>query len=625
MPIHAHKSRVQQTKVEEIEMVELNSGSGGQQQAPALQQQQQQQQHQQQQQQQQHQQGGLNSTSTTSGTSGVVQVSLSGSTGAVPPSGVLGIGRAGVLETQVRGQWYRVFVSLEDDYLSITLDESCENASSLNGNINNNNIDSLNDPDVPDSVANQKRIVRVVKSDNNGLGISIKGGKENKMPILISKIFKGMAADATEQLYVGDAILAVNGEDLREATHDEAVKALKRAGKVVELEVKYLREVTPYFRKASIIQEVGWELQRGFLSAAPPPPKSPPRADTRYLPLQLCRLTRSHPSSDPEGRTLELHSPDGVHECWLRALDNAEANAWFNALHSALAALTQKALRLASALPDPPQLQHIGWLARRHCLQNGRGSSESSEDGAGSSASTSRGAGGSGFGMGMTGGCSGGWRSVFGAVSGRELRLYECAPWSPEAWASPSITCPLIATRLVSSSTPRQGEAAAGSSSGVASQTQHGGTFAVRVGTIDGVVTHHLRAETRRDLAAWARAIVQGCHTAAHSLREYAVRCVWQGRVCQLVVHHEEGFALYAADSRSVGSGVSPGSSPAPLWRRSFDKLRLSADDSNRLLWLDFDGEDGEIELDLGSCPKPMVFVLHNFLSAKIHRLGLTA
>ncbi|CAG9815889.1 unnamed protein product [Phaedon cochleariae] len=51
------------------------------------------------------------------------------------------------------------------------------------------------------------------------------------MPILISKIFKGMAADQTDQLYVGDAILSVNGEDLRDATHDEAVKALKRAGK----------------------------------------------------------------------------------------------------------------------------------------------------------------------------------------------------------------------------------------------------------------------------------------------------------------------------------------------------------------------------------------------------------
>ncbi|XP_014228430.1 beta-1-syntrophin isoform X2 [Trichogramma pretiosum] len=593
--------------------------------------------------------------------------------------------RAGVLETQVRGQWYRVYVSLEDDYLSISLDESCDSsgsqASSIgdgastatagssgggnnglsNGNSslgaaaasstsNNNNNNSagdsccLGDPDVPDSVANQKRTVRVVKSDNNGLGISIKGGKENKMPILISKIFKGMAADLTEQLYVGDAILAVNGEDLREATHDEAVKALKRAGKVVELEVKYLREVTPYFRKASIIQEVGWELQRGFLSATPPPPKSPPRADTRYLPLQLCRLTRSHPSVDPEGRVLELHSPDGVHECWLRASDSAEANVWFNALHSALAALTHKALRLASALPDPPQLQHIGWLARRHCIQNGRANSESSDDGGGVNvAGASARLYGTTSGMSMSGGggsnCAGGWRSVFAAVSGRELRLYECAPWSPEAWASPSITCPLIATRLVSSTTTTtnnakqqpqpEGAACSSITTGSQQQQQYGATFAVRVGTIDGVITHNLRAETRRDLAAWARAIVQGCHAAAHSLREYTVRCLWQGKPCQLVVHHEEGFALYAAGTRAT-NGLVAGSAATlgghqPLWRRSFDKLRMSADDGTRLLWLDFIGDDTEIELDLESCPKPIVFVLHNFLSAKIHRLGLSA
>lgn len=92
--------------------------------------------------------------------------------------------------------------------------------------------------DVTPEVSSFKRTVRVVKEENNGLGISIKGGRENKMPILISKIFKGMAADKTGQLYVGDAILSVNGEDLREASHDEAVRALKRAGRIVELEVR---------------------------------------------------------------------------------------------------------------------------------------------------------------------------------------------------------------------------------------------------------------------------------------------------------------------------------------------------------------------------------------------------
>jgi hypothetical protein len=33
------------------------------------------------------------------------------------------------------------------------------------------------------------------------------------------------------------------------------------------LTVKYLREVTPYFRKASVLADVGWELQTGFLGA----------------------------------------------------------------------------------------------------------------------------------------------------------------------------------------------------------------------------------------------------------------------------------------------------------------------------------------------------------------------
>ncbi|RNA16725.1 alpha-1-syntrophin [Brachionus plicatilis] len=101
---------------------------------------------------------------------------------------------------------------------------------------------------VPDDVAKQaKRFVRVSKTDTSGLGISIKGGRENKMPILISKIFAGMAADLTGQLYVGDAILSVNGVDITDVSHDEAVQLLKKAGKTVDLEVKYLKEVIPYF------------------------------------------------------------------------------------------------------------------------------------------------------------------------------------------------------------------------------------------------------------------------------------------------------------------------------------------------------------------------------------------
>lgn len=153
--------------------------------------------------------------------------------------------RSGKLELYVRQQWCPAQVTIGEDSITLTLDEQPENnaaaatSTTTSGAGSSSSSWSRTDPSQPHppaDLAGHKRVVRLYKEDANGLGISIKGGRENKMPILISKIFAGMAADKTNQLYVGDAILSVNGEDLRDATHDDAVKALKRAGKVVDLE-----------------------------------------------------------------------------------------------------------------------------------------------------------------------------------------------------------------------------------------------------------------------------------------------------------------------------------------------------------------------------------------------------
>ncbi|XP_018785455.1 PREDICTED: beta-1-syntrophin [Bactrocera latifrons] len=600
------------------------------------------------------------------------------------PSGM----RCGTLETRVRGAWYRVLVTLETDFLAISLDESCDaaaisvdqsttlngtlgsNHSGHNGSIpssasmqgmggtgtstgngadtdctdngggsanggdhllNNNTLDNgLDMCDVPDHVANQKRHVRIIKSDNNGLGISIKGGRENRMPILISKIFRGMAADQAKGLYVGDAILSVNGEELREATHDEAVRALKRAGRVVDLEVKFLREVTPYFRKASIISEVGWELQRAFLCplgpgapTSPPAPKITPRADTRYIPLQLTHLARNLKYIDPENRCIELHSPDGVHSCILRATDSAEALIWFNALHSAMCGSTQRALTDANrALMNViGELKHIGWLSRRLSGGStsggvGGGSSGSGGGGGGSSASAIGGGGAGDLPSGRSSSESSDendkWQPIFVAVTEREFRIYESAPWSVEAWGRPLESFALATTRL----------AGAGNNSSLNGQQTT--VFCVRCGTTRGVLVYWLRSETHRDMAAWARALVQGSHNAVNYQREFSFRCLYQGRQCQLVVHLNRGFCLYDCSGFSAAAAagvvVPPNQAKTQLWQFPFDKLKGSADDGIRMLYLDF-GDDGEIELDMECCPKPVVFVVHNCLSAKVHSI----
>lgn len=145
--------------------------------------------------------------------------------------------RTSFAEILIRNSWLPITLELLDDSLRIILNDSFEK---LKGSV---------DFDVPDrnnQQSNRKRTVLITKKPGEGLGISIKGGKENRMPILISKIFRGLAADSTSKLFVGDAILSVNNQNLREATHDEAVQALKNAGETVNLEGNLLEKIPEF-------------------------------------------------------------------------------------------------------------------------------------------------------------------------------------------------------------------------------------------------------------------------------------------------------------------------------------------------------------------------------------------
>ncbi|TMW44518.1 hypothetical protein DOY81_010402 [Sarcophaga bullata] len=67
----------------------------------------------------------------------------------------------------------------------------------------------------------KERMVQITRQKQGGLGLSIKGGAEHKLPILISRIYKDQAADITGQLFVGDAIIKVNGEYITACPHDD--------------------------------------------------------------------------------------------------------------------------------------------------------------------------------------------------------------------------------------------------------------------------------------------------------------------------------------------------------------------------------------------------------------------
>ncbi|XP_048841512.1 Golgi-associated PDZ and coiled-coil motif-containing protein isoform X2 [Brienomyrus brachyistius] len=84
------------------------------------------------------------------------------------------------------------------------------------------------------------RKVVLSKEDHEGLGISITGGKEHGVPILISEIHPAQPAERCGGLHVGDAILAVNSINLRDAKHKEAVNILSQQRGEIEFEVVYV-------------------------------------------------------------------------------------------------------------------------------------------------------------------------------------------------------------------------------------------------------------------------------------------------------------------------------------------------------------------------------------------------
>ncbi|KRX55742.1 Beta-1-syntrophin [Trichinella sp. T9] len=528
-----------------------------------------------------------------------------------PYKEMVSLTRSSYLELFCQQQWHRVSATLDETALVLTIDQTC----------GENGDDSDTAISAPDKLVNEKRTVRILKSDNSGLGISIKGGRENKMPILISKIFKGMAADATRQLYVGDAILSVNGESLREATHDEAVRVLKRAGKIVDLEVKYIREVMPYFCKRNVLQEIVWD-DDGLTSRSTL--KSRARSDIKvqqkfvhfhcttsntsvvisdYLVENVLFDTwqfstsgsrtatdRNWLSKSTKFHNTEVNLKKIIHYYnyyyysflfGFRCSNAQEASAWFLSINSCMESLmTQANAEVNLMLGGVPEVKLMGWLCEK--TQNSDGTEQ--------------------------------WSPIFAAVSQHDLLFYDHCPPSKADWANPYGSCPLIATRLVHT-TSRSNPVISGLTDII--------SFTTRTGTKQGVETHIFRLQTHRDLASWVKTIVHTTYEACTLIREISCPCVWRNNDCQVILHCDDGITLLSANSSGLepgGGGTSAANQPPVLWKQPYETIRSTGDDGQRFFWIDFGGELGEQELDLLGSPKPLVFILHSFLSAKVYR-----
>ncbi|XP_041133960.1 inaD-like protein [Polyodon spathula] len=93
------------------------------------------------------------------------------------------------------------------------------------------------DPATCPIVPGQETVIDISKGCS-GLGLSIVGGRDTQLDaIVIHEVYEEGAAARDGRLWAGDQILQVNGVDLRSATHEDAISALRQTPQQVRLTV----------------------------------------------------------------------------------------------------------------------------------------------------------------------------------------------------------------------------------------------------------------------------------------------------------------------------------------------------------------------------------------------------
>ncbi|XP_061200270.1 tyrosine-protein phosphatase non-receptor type 3 isoform X1 [Neopsephotus bourkii] len=135
--------------------------------------------------------------------------------------------------------------------------------------------------DKNDLVEGDLLLVRIIPDEDGKFGFNLKGGVDQKMPLVVSRITPGSPADkCIPKLNEGDQIVLINGRDISEHTHDQVVMFIKASRE------SHTRELALLVRRKVVKQFVE--------------PKSEDEADSHNLPESLLPIC-----SEYSGDTLE--------------------------------------------------------------------------------------------------------------------------------------------------------------------------------------------------------------------------------------------------------------------------------------------------------------------------------
>ncbi|KAM5251427.1 gamma-2-syntrophin isoform 4-T10 [Hipposideros larvatus] len=488
---------------------------------------------------------------------------------------------AALLHDEASGNTYAVRLKLTKEVLTIqTQDVICVSDSNRSAN---------------------HRTVTLRRQPVGGLGLSIKGGAEYRVPVVISKIFKDHAADQTGMLFIGDAVLQVNGINVENATHEEVVTLLRNAGDEVTVTVEHLREAPSFLklplgspgppsahssRVSSPLFDSGLHLNGNSSHTAPSSPPSPvanePKYQKRWLdawsvPLSMARISRYRAGAEKlRSDAFEVLALDGVSTGLLQFPSAQEHTDWLRAVSANIRDLMLQTVEMTNKCCSPcEQVVHMGWVSER--LEDADRSQT--------------------------------FRPTFLALKGPSLYAFSTPPVSTLDWVRAEKAYNLCEV-LFKVDKPRLPDACCSRTNlgfrdlDFGDQGPH--CFSVMVGRGG---SHSFSVELGSELAEWEASFQRATFTEVQRTGSRTYVCSWRGRTLCLTVDFALGFTCFDSKTKSI------------LWRFKFSQLKGSSDDGRarvRLLFQNLDTKQIEMkELEFQDLTA-VLHCVHSFMAAKV-------
>ncbi|XP_077425876.1 gamma-2-syntrophin isoform X1 [Vanacampus margaritifer] len=443
------------------------------------------------------------------------------------------------------------------------------------------------------------RTVVLRRQETGGLGLSIKGGAENNVPVVISKISKDQVADQTGKLFVGDAVLKVNGINVEHSTHEQVVHILRTAGDEVIITVRYLREVPSFLKlplgspgpsgdhsgESSSLFDCSSHLNGGTASSPPSLSANEPKYEKRWLdaismPLLMARVFRCKSGTDKlRSNCFEVSALNAARPNILQFCSATETTDWLQAISTKINDLTLENIKLANKYSSSDdQIVHMGWACAK------------SEGRAAFPKTTFK----------------------FLALRGQYFHIFRSPPLSAVEWGQAETTYNLYEVLFkvhklwMTEDCWLQARLHLGLEPSLEQQDNESLCFSILIGHGQ---SHTFRMELASDLAVWEKSFQRAVFLEVQRIRTKRYMCSNHGNTLCFTIDFDSGFTCLDESSNML------------LWRYKFSQLKGSSDDGkNRVKLLFKNAESKQIDMKEMEFANLTVVLhcIHSFIAAKV-------